>query len=134
VLFGFLVALIVGCGSSGGYTVAPVSGVVTLDSKPLPGVTLVFQPVSAKAGTNPGPGSVGVTGSDGRYTLQTIEPRGKGAVVGKHNVSLSTAEADPNDDRATSGSRELIPVGERKRTFEVPAGGTDKADFALSSK
>lgn len=134
VLFALLAAVAAGCGGSGEQTVAPVSGVVTLDSKPLPGVTVLFQPAAGPQTVTAGPGSIGVTGPDGRYVLETIEARKKGAIVGKHNVTLSTAQGDPNDDRAAAGSKEVIPANQRTRTFVVPAEGTEKADFALSSK
>ena len=96
--------LLLGCGSAE-YELAPVSGQVTMNGKPLPNVEIKvsFQPVATGTDEpNPGPGSYAITDADGRFTLRTIEPDADGAVVGKHIVRLTTKppEQDPDDDRA----------------------------------
>lgn len=61
VLFG-----IVGCsGSTDQPELAEVSGVVTLDGKPVPGVNILFQPESGRA-------AVGMTDDEGRYELEYV--------------------------------------------------------------
>ncbi|MHC4181375.1 MAG: hypothetical protein ACYSWU_28080, partial [Planctomycetota bacterium] len=82
VLCGCLVCLILpGCGGGPDLPpVADVSGVVTIDGKPLPRGTIQFVPDESK-----GPGgatAVGRIGSDGRYTLKTAGV--EGAIVGFH--------------------------------------------------
>jgi len=130
---------ITGCGGSG-YSVAPVSGTVSVDGKPTAGIALTYQPLTSDKNKNPGPGSAGVTDANGRYTLKVVVAgqNKAGAVVGKHRVTLVTAPAprDEADDTAHPPPKELIPAKElgKAREFEVPAGGTDKADFNLSSK
>jgi len=126
-----------GCGTEE-YELAPVSGRVTLDGKPLAGVKVSFQPASKRPDQpNPGPGSYGTTDEDGRYILQTIEPVADGAVVGPHKVRLRSKlpPQDPADDRAFV-YKEIIPARWRDgtQTFEVPPEGTDQADFKLSSR
>ena len=75
------VAAFAGCGGSGDeIEVAEVSGVVTLDGKPLPNAIVTFVP---KAG---GPSGVGKTDAEGKYQLATVDELG--AVLGEHMVSI----------------------------------------------
>jgi len=58
---------IVGCsGSTDQPELAEVSGVVTLDGKPVSGVNILFQPESGRA-------AVGMTDKDGRYELVYLD-------------------------------------------------------------
>jgi hypothetical protein len=137
--------LVAGC-SGDDFKLAPVSGRVTKNGHPLPNVRVVFQPMD---GENPGPGSVGTTDTDGRYTLvvSSQQHTGDGAVVGRHRVAIGTilpGEGEkPTDasvgsvDGAPLAGRELIPPQYNQNstlTFVVPPGGTDKADFDLQFK
>jgi hypothetical protein len=119
-----------GCGSS---KIAPVSGRVTLNGKPLAKASVTFAPVGGKDKKEPGPSSAGITDGDGRYTLTLIGQDGRGAVVGKHMVRIALqGEGDTADDRP-EGLKQL-PLkynGQTTLEFEVPAGGTDAADFDL---
>ncbi len=128
--------LLAGCGGAD-YELAPVSGRVIINGKPLADIKVSFQPVSKRPDDpNPGPGSYGTTDTEGRYTLRTIEPDADGAVVGKHIVRLTTKppEQAPEDD-LTPVYKEAVPLRWRdgSQTFEVPAEGTDQADFELTS-
>ena len=121
-----------GCGSDP-YKVAPVSGTVTLNGKPLANTSVTFAPVAAAGTIEPGPSSAGTTDADGRFTLTLIGKDGKGAVVGKHKVRISIREeADVSDD--TPVKVQQLPMKYNAQTmleFDVPADGTDKADFDL---
>lgn len=126
--------LVTGCGSR----TAPVSGRVTLDGKALPRAVVHFFPdTDAPA---PGPGSHATTDADGRFELALMTEPVKGAIVGKHKVSITAYEGD--DQPVSSGSdmvfrKALLPAeynGDTKLRFEVPAGGTTSADFELFSK
>ncbi|MGQ9576856.1 MAG: hypothetical protein ACUVUC_16255 [Thermoguttaceae bacterium] len=125
-----------GCGKAG-YKLAPVSGRVTLDGKPLANIHITFQPVAVGENLFPGPGSFGRTDSDGRFVLNVADkPPRPGAVVGKHRVTLApVGEASGEDDEVVKVPNP-IPAKYREKPleFEVPAGGTDKADFDLTSK
>src|SRR5436190_410017 len=79
--------LIVGCGS--GSKVAPVSGVITLDGKPLPNAHVAFQPEAGKGSINAGTGSSGVTDASGKYTLRMADSDQVGAVLGTHRVEIN---------------------------------------------
>jgi hypothetical protein len=128
-----LAVLSAGCGSES-YKTARVSGRVTLNDQPLANAAVMFQPVGA--GANPGPGSAGVTDADGRYTLLIIGKKTKGAVVGKHKVRITMYQQDdPADDRPRPTKR-LPARYNGKNTeleFDVPAGGSDSADFRLTT-
>jgi hypothetical protein len=134
-----------GCGSGPGFKLAPVSGRVTMNGKPLANAFVQFQPL----GNDPGPGSSAVTDSDGRYTLQVASQQysGAGAVVGTHRVSIgshqntqvpSTAEAGSQDGYIPKGGvLERIPARYNQNSelrFEVPPGGTTEANFDLKPR
>jgi hypothetical protein len=126
-----LLALAGGCG--GGGAVAPVSGRVTLGGQPLADAVVTFQPIREQESTaEEVSGSVGRTDASGRYELRLVAPDKPGAAVGKHRVSISTATADAADD-AKLPTGERVPPAWRdgSKTFDVPAGGTSQADFAI---
>jgi hypothetical protein len=131
-----ILVLASGCGA--GYRVVPVSGKVTLDGTPRQGIHVSFQPLAGGNNEiNPGPGSYGVTDAQGRYRLQTVEPTQDGAVVGTHRVRFSLPEpkADPRDDVARPARQKLLlQYCDGSLQLAVPAGGTDQADFALTSR
>jgi len=125
-----LVLAAVGCGGSTGR----VSGVVTLDGQPLEGATVSFTPASGDGGGVGG--STGKTDAQGRYSLRTVAGDSPGAAVGKHRVSISLFKPNPNNpDQAGT---DVVPARfsdptKTELTFDVPSGGTDKADFRLES-
>ncbi len=139
--------LLAGCGGEG-YTTVPVSGRVTLDGSPLADVGLVFVPIAKdKDNPNVGPGSLGKTDAQGRFTLQTVNGE-DGAVPTEHVVRMSLApdasEVQSPDDAVPEApvasprsSRKLsLPRHARDGSlhFQVPSEGTDQADFDLVSK
>ncbi len=136
----FLLALLllIGCGKP--YKVAPVSGRVPLDGKPLAKASVTFVPKATKENQSPGPTAQGITDADGRFTLQ-VNPETSGAVVGTSRIYITTLLTDPApEDRDAGGAkrvRDRVPEKYNMKTeleFEVPAGGTDKAEFELKSR
>jgi hypothetical protein len=132
---GCLLLGVVGCG---GRNIAPVSGKVTLDDKPLANATVIFQPdADVKI---PGPGSVGKTDAQGQFSLQLMTGNTVGAVIGKHKVSITAY--DGGGDVPSSGSdmmfqKALVPSkynAESTLTFEVPSSGSTGANFELKSR
>jgi hypothetical protein len=140
--------LLAGCG---GPHLVPVSGVVKLDGKPYPNAMVSFQPVGNGGDLNPGPGkgSMAVTDENGRYVLLYDGTR-KGALVGRHRIRISTLSghgtSEPMPDtgtpdgyvqpKGTKSDLEFDPIpvewNERsEKTFDVPPGGTDRADFDI---
>lgn len=71
----------VGCGSDGP-EIVPVKGVVNYKGKPMPKISVVFNPDGGK-----GMMATGLTDDKGEFTLQTSEP-GDGAIVGNYKVSF----------------------------------------------
>lgn len=125
-----LAAAVAGCG---GGSVAKVSGVVTLDGAPVEGATVSFTPASGDGGGVGG--SAGKTDAEGRYTLRTVVGDRPGAAVGKHKVTISKFKEDPKNPEGKG--QEFIPAKFNHNstlTFDVPSGGTDKADFPLTTK
>lgn len=129
-VLGLLALALAGC--TGANNIAPVSGRVTLNGKPLQDASVSFQPLNKNVTERPAAsGSFGRTDADGKFALRLIEPDQPGALVGKHKVTISTATAAGGDGAAPKG--ELVPKAWRdgSRQFEVPAGGTTAADFEL---
>jgi len=120
-----------GCDSHG---LAPVSGRVTMDGKPLADVYVVFEPADGRP--NPGMGSIGKTDADGHYSLHQIQPDRAGAVVGRHRVTIRRMSENPTPAGAdrTLTRQELLwtapdlflvsPEGDRSADFSFPLKST----------
>lgn len=122
-------------GCAPGTKSVPVSGVVTLDGKPLPEAHLTFQP--ATEGKIAGAGSFAFTDSSGAYSLRTVDGDQPGAVVGKHRVEINLVTPSYDGDPAQRPPNKSLPAKYNRQTelqFDVPGGGTDKANFELKSK
>jgi hypothetical protein len=122
------------------YQLAPVSGTVTLNGAPLAGAWVHFAPKAEKGKPAPGPTSHGQTDRDGRYTLH-VKPGQPGAVVGTSRVFISrraggAAPGEPQPDAGGRKEKEQLPRRYNEETtleYDVPAGGTDGANFELKS-
>ena len=128
ILVGFLCLVFAGCGGAAGY--APVSGKVTMDGAPLEGASVSFEPTGKAAGLG---GSYGRTDAEGKYALKRTTDDAQGAAVGDHTVTISK-NRNAADDAVPP--EEFVPAKYRDGSlkFSVPSGGTDKADFVLTSK
>lgn len=126
-----LLLLSTGCSKQ---KIAPVSGRILLNGKPLPKASVTFTPVGTKDNMEPGPSSAGKTDADGRYTLELIGQDGKGAMVGKHKVRIALmSELPTSEDRPEPlGQIPLKYNGQTILEFDVPAGGSDAANFDLT--
>lgn len=117
----------IGCGGNAG-----VSGTVTLDGKPLPGVHLVFFPKDG----DPRTAKLFVADADdqGRFTVGAIGSPEGGIPPGPYRLALTTAfSATAGDDEPPPPER--VPEAYRSGIdFEVPAGGTRDAAIELQSK
>jgi hypothetical protein len=129
------VLVIAGCGVIS--NVAPVSGVITLDGKPLAKAHVAFQPQAAGGSSMAGSGSYGVTDASGTYTLRLADSDRAGALVGIHRVEINlVVEADDRDPRLRPPPK-VLPAKYNRNTelqFKVERGGTTKANFELTSK
>ena len=134
-----IVSLIILPGCSDGVVVAKkVSGIVTLNGKPLSKASVTFVPMATKDSPNPGPTSQGITDDQGKFTLD-VDPNTSGSVVGRCRVYITTLISGPgSDDRDAGGPiakmQDKLPPKynmNTELTFDVPREGTDKADFDL---
>ena len=143
VALGAMLGAVAGCGSDSKYV--PVSGVGKLNGKPYANAAVMFQPVGGKDNQNPGRGSSGLTDENGRFVLKTSEGV-DGAVIGTHQVKITTAEEGLVGFDPATGSPDNVPTKKAKidpiptewrsmgkHTFDVPAGGTDQANFDLTN-
>ena len=84
-LLASIVLFLGGCGADDPYGAVVVKGTVTVDGKPMDGITISFNPVSGD-GMNAG----GMTDKQGRFVLTTGgAPFGTGAVPGEYNVTFA---------------------------------------------
>ena len=118
-----LFAFVCGCAEQ---QIKPVSGIVTLDDKPLAGVQVIFTPVEGGRRN-----SVGKTDKTGAYSLfYTIRDDG-GALAGEYKVMISkrktTDEVEVETLPAKYNSETIF-------TAEVTASGDNKFNFNLESK
>ena len=129
-----LALLVAGCGRS--YSLAPVSGQVTLDNRPLANATVMFVPAAGAPGADPLPTSFGTTDEAGHYSLALQnEPKTSGAVVGNHKIIISVGAGGSSTDAKPTFHKNLPARYNRNSELqcEVPAGGRDDANFALKS-
>ena len=139
------VLLLCGCGGgTEGPEMADVSGIITLGGKPLAGAEVHF--------TSSGFEGYGRTNDEGRYSLVRGAPIGECKVyITKSPVSASATSdeidtsiegMDEEQVRAMAegsvepGEKPLLPPefsdpDDTKLSFDVPAGGTEEADFKL---
>ncbi|NLX96022.1 MAG: hypothetical protein GXY83_07590 [Rhodopirellula sp.] len=141
-----VVILGAGCGESGPeVATVDVGGTVTLDGKPLQGVTVMF------IGEGADFVGMGKTGPDGKYQLDGGSiPDKTGAMPGMNEVYFTQSfdalpdeppviPVGPNETLTAEPKDSLIPPkysnpAKPALTFDVPAEGTQSADFQLSSR
>lgn len=114
-------------GSRGLPELGDVSGVITLDGKPLAGATVTFLPqIEDEELASRVASSVGMTDADGQYSLMYVKDV-EGAAVGPHIVAVTL----PLPNGAESLPRKYNSASEL--TFEVKSGNND-GSFELTSK
>jgi hypothetical protein len=99
-----------------------------------------FQPFAKPGSIEAGEGFTDNTNEKGEFTLSSSTGK-KGALVGKHRVSISAIDPQigEHDTRPARGGwprADKVPTrynAKTELTFDVPAGGTNKADFDLTS-
>lgn len=114
-----------GCFRSAGPELAPVTGTVTLNGKPLDRATIMFQPASGRP-------SFGTSDTDGKYSMRyTIERLG--VMPGSNIVSITSVVENDQGERVRG---ELLPRKYHSQTelrAEVEAK-MNVFDFQLNSK
>jgi hypothetical protein len=118
ICFTLLMISFIGCGKTGA-DIAPVSGRITLDGKPLEKADVVFQPDGSK------PPASGRTDADGRYQL--VYKRGvMGGAIGSNTVRItisSDVAANPPNIPARynseSGLVKEVKSGQNEFNFDL---------------
>jgi hypothetical protein len=130
-LLATLVASDLGCSTSGRGLV-PVAGKVTLDGAPIPGVYLFFDQPQAERNV----AYIGQTDEQGHFELRRAGEDAVGAAPGAYRVTLSTAVAKPGSPDGTPLPPERVPekYAGGKLKFDVPASGSNEANFEMKSK
>jgi hypothetical protein len=138
---GLLLAAVLLTGCQGERNIAKVSGRVTLDGEPVAEVLVHFQPELAAAAQHKATDAIdssGITNAQGQYELRLADgSHTPGALVGKHIVRVSDRRATSDEDAGPSKAppaRFPARYSDGTQTFEVPAQGTDQANFELKSK
>jgi hypothetical protein len=103
-----------GCG--GGGATSPVTGVVTLDGKPLAGASIQFVPQGS------GRDATGETDKDGAFVMSTFKPR-DGVVPGTYKVVISppTGTADPTPHGSAEDAMAAASKPQTKKQSTGPA-------------
>ncbi|MFM8275192.1 MAG: hypothetical protein ACKODX_23065 [Gemmata sp.] len=84
------VALAALCGCNSGPKIVPVSGTLTRNGKPVPYLTVNFEPATGRP-------SWGVADENGRFTLE-YDITNKGAVTGTHTVWVIWRPSSPQEE------------------------------------
>jgi hypothetical protein len=108
-------------GTSRELTLAPVTGRVTVDQRPVAGARVMFHPRGPQFRS-----PEGFTDADGRFALQFCEGRA-GAPAGRYRVQLQLIGAD-GSDVGVAADQYL-----RERTFNVAEGRND-VEIAIDTK
>jgi hypothetical protein len=132
--------LLVAAGCSKNYKLAPVSGRVTMDNRPLANAKVSFYPTG---GGKDLPYASGTTDEQGNYKLEAFAGgrAGAGAVVGENRVMISVSKISGTkkiaNPKELSQGLDLVPAkyntdSELKCT--VPPEGKQDANFDLKSR
>ena len=124
-------AFITGCGTgSDGPELGTVIGTVKLDGQPLTNALVTFEP---EAG---GRASMGRTNAGGDFEL-TFDENTKGAIVGRHRVSISAAASTATVENPDPSAETKDPVPAKYNTestlVEEVKAGSNAIDFDLTS-
>lgn len=100
-----------GCGTDDTPPIGLVSGTVTRNGQPVPGLTVSFLPEAGRP-------SWGVTDADGRYSLHWDEDH-DGAEVGNHKVCVAfDASLQADESGRTKGKAKATAMTDRRAIAE----------------
>lgn len=127
--YGFLLAcwICVGCGCQAKPNSAEVSGVVTLDGKPLAKADVIFTPEVGRP-------SFGITNAEGEYALMFTGTK-MGAIPGSHRVSIMTGVEGA--DSVGIRTKEIVPAkyrGPESELIEEVKPGRNTINFSLHTR
>lgn len=126
------VLICVGC-SDDPFPLAPVSGKVSLNGKPLADARICFSPTSKQEDGSAGQASQGITDSQGHFELVAVDGC-KGAVVGSHRIIISTFKTERSGKILRHETLPRRFNAASKLSYVVAVGGTKDAEFQLEAK
>ncbi len=129
------VACVAAVGCSNQPPVAPVSGFVKMNGKPLAGGRIMFAPIASGEDKNVGQSAFGQIQQDGSFVLMTYE-EGDGALVGLHHPTVmeNRQEDDPNSPNPTLPGPRIGVVSMTHLTLEVVAGEDNVFTIEMDSR
>lgn len=119
-----LLAALCGCGSNS--DMAPVSGIVTVNGKPVPAAQVLF----TSAGHRP---AAGETDSSGRYVLSTFET-GDGASIGSYSVTVTARPTLKVNAAGAAGPPTGRPKVQHGAASPVPLKYSDPSNPLLTAE
>jgi hypothetical protein len=117
-----------GCGASPPPEYTDLTGTVTRDGKPVPGVVVTFDPAPGPA--EKGTRADGLTDANGVYRLRTGTPARDGVAAGVYRVTLKPTNLSAGV-RSAAVPREYTIPSRSPLGSVVVEGGTQNFDIAL---
>lgn len=117
-----------GCGRSDLPPMAPVTGTVTVDGRPVEGATVLFHPTSQTdqpGATRPG---AGTCDDNGQFQITTFRS-GDGGLIGTHKVTVSKAVDPSSASPGNVFAWEYVDLATTPLTAEVTADGDNVFAF-----
>jgi hypothetical protein len=111
-----LTALLVG--GCGGQPMAPVSGKVVFNGKPVKDAAVTFAPQGAEGQRETGKPGTGFTDADGNFSVSTFKPY-DGALVGTHHVHVMLDDTNPAKCKRTKDLTLEVKPGGNEFTIEL---------------
>ncbi|WP_146452857.1 hypothetical protein [Bythopirellula polymerisocia] len=125
-----VIVIVVGCSNSDLPERAPVTGIVSLDGKPITQGKVTFVPDN-------GPAAIGMIDSTGRYVLATDRQGkgGDGAMVGHHRIRvIARSNMEPGAFSVSLIPDKYVEFAKSGLTAEVESGKENQIDLELFSK
>ena len=124
----WLAVIVCGCGGAGDQPeLGEVTGTVTLDGKPLPGVWVGFAPTEGRS-------SMGLTDAEGHYKLDYLHDT-PGAKVGTHKVTITSPVEDQFGNEVKNFKERVPPQYNTNTTLTAEVKAEDNTiNFDLTSK
>jgi hypothetical protein len=118
-----------GCGGSSDQPeLGQVTGIITLDDKPLSGVAVVFQPDNGRPAR-------GMTDAEGKYELTYIRQT-KGTKVGPNRVEIAPSEDGEAEEESENSGEESQPAAKQPKSGKpkIPARYNVKSELNVDVK
>ncbi|MDB5389153.1 MAG: hypothetical protein JWM11_4799 [Planctomycetaceae bacterium] len=97
-----LLTISLGCGRSNGVALHNVSGTLTRNGKPVPGLMVHFDPLTTKRG------STARAGADGKFTMK-YDSQQNGVPPGEHKIWVEYLPANPREEMELQSGKQQYP-------------------------